>query len=99
MCRVALGRSLYVPTKDVDPRACEDGIFRGPCHSVLGDRIACRGTFREFVARRGFLPLFNGMPPEPSFLTPPPSLFRERQVFDDDAVYPAFILKYKRVFK
>ena len=46
---MTLGRALLVSTKDVDPRECEQACFRGPFHSVLGDRIACRGTFREFI--------------------------------------------------
>jgi hypothetical protein len=49
VCRVTLGRSMLVKTVDTDPRACENACVAGPCSSVLGDRIACRGTFREFV--------------------------------------------------
>merc|ERR1719356_1380444 len=67
LCRATLGRFLYTSEVQPDPRKCEEACLRGGHHSVLGDRKACRGTFREFV------------------------------VFDEDQVYPNYIVKYKRV--
>jgi len=67
LCRAALGRVLYTAEVDPDPRQCEDACLRGNFHSVLGDRRACRGTFREFV------------------------------VFDEESVYPSFIVTYRRI--
>mmetsp|Transcript_74134 Transcript_74134/g.193395 ORF Transcript_74134/g.193395 Transcript_74134/m.193395 type:complete len:154 (-) Transcript_74134:18-479(-) len=67
LCRATLGRHLYTAELQPDPRRCEDACLRGLHHSVLGDRRACRGTFREFV------------------------------VFDEDQVYPSYIVRYKRV--
>eukprot|EP00928_Gymnodinium_smaydae_P003838 TRINITY_DN11355_c0_g2_i1.p1 TRINITY_DN11355_c0_g2~~TRINITY_DN11355_c0_g2_i1.p1 ORF type:complete len:528 (-),score=126.58 TRINITY_DN11355_c0_g2_i1:147-1673(-) len=49
VCRVLLGRAHYVDTKETDARACEEACLRGRCHSVVGDRKKCRGTFREFI--------------------------------------------------
>lgn len=49
VCRVTLGKALEVKVVEPDPRECERICCDGPCHSVLGDRIACRGTFREYV--------------------------------------------------
>ena len=49
LCRVTLGKALEVKVLDPDPRECERVCCEGPCHSVIGDRIFCRGTFREFV--------------------------------------------------
>lgn len=67
LCRVTLGRLHYTAEVSPDARVCEDACLRGDCHAVLGDRKACRGTFREFC------------------------------VFDEDQVYPNFIVHYKRV--
>merc|ERR1719329_792358 len=49
VCRVTLGRPHYTAEVNVDPRTCEDACLKSKFHSVLGDRKACRGTFREFV--------------------------------------------------
>ncbi|CAK9045475.1 unnamed protein product [Durusdinium trenchii] len=49
LCRVTLGRVFYSNTKETEPRKCEDACLKGKFHSILGDRKACRGTFREFV--------------------------------------------------
>lgn len=53
ICRVALGRINYCPDKDptTDPGRdkLEKSCVRGEYHSVLGDRVKARGTFREFV--------------------------------------------------
>lgn len=49
ICRVTLGDALYTPEAEPDARLCEDTCMRGEKHSILGDRIACRDTFREFV--------------------------------------------------
>jgi len=49
ICRVTLGNVLYTADPEPDARLCEDTCMRGQKHSVLGDRIRCRDTFREFV--------------------------------------------------
>ncbi|CAE8612442.1 unnamed protein product, partial [Polarella glacialis] len=49
LCRVALGRLLYSAEVQPDPRFCEESCLQGRFDSVLGDRKACRGTFREFA--------------------------------------------------
>lgn len=49
LCRVTLGRPKYLDQVEVDARECENACLRGNCHSILGDRRKCRGTFREFV--------------------------------------------------
>jgi len=67
LCRVTLGKMMYSAEVRPDPRACEDVCMKGDCHSVLGDRKACRGTFREFI------------------------------VFDEDQVYPSFVVNYRRL--
>lgn len=68
LCRVTLGRLLYNAAVVPDPRVCEDACLKGDYHSVLGDRKACHGTFREFA------------------------------VFDEDQVYPNYIVHYQRTF-
>jgi hypothetical protein len=67
LCRATLGQLLYSADVNPDPRKCEQACLRGNFHSVLGDRKACRGTFREFV------------------------------VFDEDQVYPNYVVRYRRV--
>jgi len=67
LCRTTLGRLFYSAEVAPDPRKCEDACLKGDYHAVLGDRRACRGTFREFV------------------------------VFDEDQVYPSYIVSYRRV--
>merc|ERR1719221_1733779 len=49
LCRAVLGRALYTEEKVPDARACEAACIKGSYHSVLGDRLKARGTFREFV--------------------------------------------------
>eukprot|EP00927_Polykrikos_kofoidii_P081686 TRINITY_DN7934_c0_g1_i1.p1 TRINITY_DN7934_c0_g1~~TRINITY_DN7934_c0_g1_i1.p1 ORF type:complete len:504 (+),score=74.19 TRINITY_DN7934_c0_g1_i1:84-1514(+) len=49
VCRVTLGNSLYTAEVQPDPRACEENCTGSFHHSIIGDRIKCRGTFREFV--------------------------------------------------
>lgn len=67
LCRAALGQLLYSADLNPDPRQCEQACLRGDFHSVLGDRKACRGTYREFI------------------------------VFDEDQVYPNYVVRYRRV--
>eukprot|EP00811_Abedinium_folium_P031683 NODE_5174_length_1800_cov_13.518231.p1 GENE.NODE_5174_length_1800_cov_13.518231~~NODE_5174_length_1800_cov_13.518231.p1 ORF type:complete len:513 (+),score=134.83 NODE_5174_length_1800_cov_13.518231:96-1634(+) len=67
ICRVVLGRVYYTDQQESDSRACEAACLKGRFHAVLGDRIKCRGTFREFV------------------------------VFDEEQVYPNYIVTYKRI--
>jgi len=67
LCRATLGHLLYNADSSPDPRRCEDACFRGQHHSVLGDRKACRGTYREFI------------------------------VFDEDQVYPNYVVRYRRL--
>mmetsp|Transcript_90785 Transcript_90785/g.228314 ORF Transcript_90785/g.228314 Transcript_90785/m.228314 type:complete len:314 (-) Transcript_90785:35-976(-) len=67
VCRTTLGKVHYNAERLPDPRRCEDACCKGDCHSVLGDRKACRGTFREFC------------------------------VFDEDQVYPNYVVTYKRI--
>lgn len=67
LCRATLGQLLYTAEVNPDPRNCEQACLRGAFHSVLGDRKACRGTYREFV------------------------------VFDEDQVYPNYVVRYRRV--
>merc|ERR1712039_432054 len=69
ICRVMLGQLLYSDEKLPDPRKCEEQCLRGPYHSILGDRLKVRGTFREFC------------------------------VFDEDQVYPSYIVSYRRKFE
>jgi len=66
LCRVTLGQMFYSDAVLPDARACEEACLKGEYHSVLGDRKACRGTFREFA------------------------------VFDEDQVYPNYIVSYRR---
>lgn len=49
LCRVTLGRCLYIDSVDTDPDDCTQKCLSGEYHSVLGDREKCRGTYREFV--------------------------------------------------
>lgn len=49
VCRVTLGNGLYTDEVQPDPRVCEELCMNSVYHSVVGDRIKCRGTFREFV--------------------------------------------------
>jgi len=53
LCRVTLGRINYCDKKDpvTDPGRdkLESSCMRGEFHSVLGDRMKARGTYREFV--------------------------------------------------
>jgi len=67
LCRVTLGQLLYNDAVTPDPRRCEEACLKGEYHAVLGDRKACRGTFREFA------------------------------VFDEDQIYPSYIVSYKRL--
>eukprot|EP00933_Yihiella_yeosuensis_P050933 TRINITY_DN48744_c0_g1_i1.p1 TRINITY_DN48744_c0_g1~~TRINITY_DN48744_c0_g1_i1.p1 ORF type:complete len:627 (-),score=120.81 TRINITY_DN48744_c0_g1_i1:336-2165(-) len=69
ICRVVLGRILYNDEVTPDPRHLEEKCLKGDFQAVLGDRRACRGTFREFA------------------------------VFDEDAIYPSYIVTYKRVME
>jgi len=66
LCRVTLGKMYYSDAVQPDARHCEESCIKGEYHSVLGDRRACRGTFREFC------------------------------VFDEDQVYPNYIVSYSR---
>lgn len=67
LCRVVLGNALYTDEVEPNPRKCEDSCIKGDRHSVIGDRLKARGTFREFV------------------------------IFDEDQVYPNFLVTYSRV--
>jgi len=67
LCRTTLGKLFYSAEVKPDTRICEQACLTGDCHSVLGDRKACRGTFREFC------------------------------VFDEDQVYPNYLVNYRRV--
>jgi len=67
ICRVTLGQFLLTAEVDPDPRKCEEACLRGESHSIIGDRKACRGTFREFC------------------------------VFDEDQVYPSYVVRYRRI--
>eukprot|EP00440_Ansanella_granifera_P041339 gb/GFBE01044830.1/.p1 GENE.gb/GFBE01044830.1/~~gb/GFBE01044830.1/.p1 ORF type:complete len:1240 (+),score=339.42 gb/GFBE01044830.1/:1-3720(+) len=53
LCRVTLGRINYCSNKDpvTDPGRdkLESSCIGGEFHSVLGDRMKARGTYREFV--------------------------------------------------
>lgn len=66
LCRVTLGQMLYNDAVFPDTRRCEEACLKGVYHSVLGDRKACRGTYREFA------------------------------VFDEDQIYPNYIVSYRR---
>jgi len=68
LCRVTLGRIYYTAEVRPDTKNLEDLCTNGQYHSVLGDREAARGTFREFIS------------------------------YDDDLVYPAYIIRYRRQF-
>lgn len=48
VCRVTMGDILHTSEPEPDPRSCEE-ICAKEKHSVLGDRIKCNDTFREFV--------------------------------------------------
>lgn len=67
LCRVTLGQMLYNDAVFPDTRRCEEACLKGVYHSVLGDRKACRGTYREFA------------------------------VFDEDQIYPNYIVSYRRL--
>mmetsp|Transcript_328 Transcript_328/g.603 ORF Transcript_328/g.603 Transcript_328/m.603 type:complete len:547 (+) Transcript_328:3-1643(+) len=67
ICRTTLGRAFYSDDVNVNPRSCEDICMHGPYHSILGDRLKARGTFREFI------------------------------VYDEDQVYPNFIVRYRQL--
>jgi len=49
MCRVLGGRVLYTDEEEPDPQKLLSSCLEGPYDSVLGDREACRNTYREFV--------------------------------------------------
>mmetsp|Transcript_46893 Transcript_46893/g.101876 ORF Transcript_46893/g.101876 Transcript_46893/m.101876 type:complete len:503 (-) Transcript_46893:89-1597(-) len=49
LVRIMGGRVMF--TDEPEPNSAEltDAVLHGPYDSVLGDRVKCRGTFREFV--------------------------------------------------
>jgi len=53
LVRVTIGKPYYLsndkPWEDPGRRQMEDSCKNGTYHSVLGDRIKCRGTYREFI--------------------------------------------------
>lgn len=68
LCRAVLGKAFETAELEPNPRACEAAVIRGSSHSIIGDRLKCRGTFREFV------------------------------FFDQDQIYPSFLISYQRLF-
>lgn len=49
LCRAALGIYKEFAEQQVDPRACERAVMEDDFHSIIGDRVKARGTFREFI--------------------------------------------------
>lgn len=49
LCRIIGGQVRYTAEVTPDPEDLVSSCISGPYDSVLGDREACRGTYREFV--------------------------------------------------
>jgi len=49
LCRVVGGRVLYNDEVQPDAELLQSRVLSGECHSILGDREKCRGTFKEYV--------------------------------------------------
>eukprot|EP00929_Paragymnodinium_shiwhaense_P102464 TRINITY_DN65661_c0_g1_i1.p1 TRINITY_DN65661_c0_g1~~TRINITY_DN65661_c0_g1_i1.p1 ORF type:complete len:463 (+),score=108.69 TRINITY_DN65661_c0_g1_i1:137-1525(+) len=49
LCRVTMGNPYVTAAVQPDPRECEELVLTGQFHSIIGDRLKCRGTYREFI--------------------------------------------------